>query len=120
MRVSNNVACRILTGSIARCVSCFCRFSVEAAARRVYMGDYFFGGEHLRCPECGEIHNPIEGGGAGHYVQSQRFQNKKRQLRAELRSPDWMEEMHSATYVHGWRGYPLHAPTIIKDDTIPF
>lgn len=123
MRVLNNVASRVLSGSIARCVSCFIRFRVEAAARRVFTGDYMFGDDHVRCPECGEIHHPIEGGGSGHYVQSQRFQNKKIQLRNEGRSPAWMEKMHIDTYVHGWRGYPQPGYCTLTDGThapVPF
>ena len=120
MRVSNNVASRVLAGSIARCVSCYSRFRVEAAARRVSMGDYLFGNAHICCPECGEVHHPIEGGGCGHYVQAQRFQNKKIQLRNECRSPEWMERMHTGTYIHGWCGTPLPGWKTIDNSTIPF
>lgn len=107
MRVLNNASSRMMSGEIARCTSCYHRFSTEAAARRVTHSDYLFNGDNITCPMCGTAHRPIEGGGAGHYVQAQRYQRKKTQLRKENRCPDWMWAMHTATYVHGWRGVPL-------------
>jgi len=102
-----NASERIMAGEVARCTNCGNRFSTKQAAELVDIHQYIYGEAHLRCPQCDTIYHPIDGGGCGHYIQSQRFQNKKIQLRAERRSPNWMEMAHKATYVYGWRGYPL-------------
>lgn len=90
-----------------RCTKCNERFCEQSALERIPFFEYLMGETLPTCPFCGHERRPLSGGGCGHYVQSQRFKRVKAALRGLGCCPDWIEDTHMHTYVHGWDGAPL-------------